>query len=82
MAVFMDSYKTLEEKARWKLRKDATCYFKQFLETATYKTTIVLLLAAYLKTHPNKTNKALLMKFSDGFPQTDTPVLADQQRLA
>ena len=34
----MDFDETLGEKVRWKLHKDAICYFKQILEAAPDKT--------------------------------------------
>ena len=37
----MDLNKTLEERARWELYKDAVCWFEQILEGALYKTAAI-----------------------------------------
>ena len=37
----LDSNKTPEKKAIWKLKKNATCCLQQILEAAPYKTTAI-----------------------------------------
>ena len=46
----------MEHKEK-KLDRNYTCCFKQILEATSHKTAAVWLLASYLITHPNKTNK-------------------------
>ena len=47
-----DSKKTLGEKARWALRKSATCYNEQNLEAVSYKTATVWPVNAHLTNYP------------------------------
>ena len=50
----LDSYKTLVEKARWELHKNAACYFQQILEAALCKTAVVQLLTYHFANYPRK----------------------------
>ena len=45
------------EKARWKLHKNATCYFQQILEATPNKAAAVWPLTSHLTSHSSKTNK-------------------------
>ena len=56
-APLSDLNKTLGEKARWELDKDAACSFEQTLKAAPYKATIVKLHASHLPNHPSKISK-------------------------
>ena len=49
--------KTLGEKARWELHKDAACYFESILEASHYKTAVVWPLTSHLTNHPRETSK-------------------------
>ena len=45
----VDANKTLREKAKWELRKNATCCFEQILEATAHKTATVQPLISNLK---------------------------------
>ena len=46
---------TQEKKLKWKLNKNAACYFEQILEATTHKTAAVRPLTSQLKNHPRRT---------------------------
>ena len=51
-----DTNETQKEKARWEQYKNATCCFKQILETIPHKIAVVQLSITHLINHPSKTN--------------------------
>ena len=51
-----DSNEKHKEKSRWELYKNATYWFKQILETASYKTATVRPLTIHLINYPIKMN--------------------------
>ena len=53
----LDSDKTLREKVRWELHKDAACCFEEILEAAPYTIATVQLLTSYLAKYPSKISK-------------------------
>ena len=53
----VDTNKTLREKARWELDKNATNYFEQILEAIPHETTSVRPLTCNPQNQPSKTNK-------------------------
>ena len=53
----IDANKTHEEKAKWELHENATSYFGQILEAASYKTTTIRPLTPNLKYHTSYTIK-------------------------
>ena len=57
---YLDVNKMSEEKARWKLHKNAACCFEQILEAAPCKTEAVWPLTSYLTNNQSKMRKICL----------------------
>ena len=62
MDALVDTDKTLKEKARQGLCKNATGYAEQILEATPHETAAVQPLTSYLWNHPNKKCETLLKK--------------------
>ena len=62
---YLDSNKTLREKARWELHKDAACCFEQVLDAAPYKTTPVPPLTSHLSNYLNHCKRSRNGRISD-----------------
>ena len=61
----MNFSKVFGKKARWKLHKDAMCYFEQILKKAPHKIAVIWPLVSHLINHSSKISKtcwALLEK--------------------
>ena len=83
--------KTLREKSRWELNKDAVYCFEQIQEASPYKTAAIRPLVSNLTYDPNKTRKICKTSsareartnseamISYGFPQMDSTIFFPQK---